>query len=236
MLSACNVVVTKDPLFTPADEAGAPAAAAGPLASSTAARLQGRREPAVHRVARMRRWSGARRWQGRLLRAQIGEPGLDPAAARTRRRDAAHRPDPGRRRGDVKLETNPYGYAGVRPTRLDDRRPHHRLRLLAGAMRAAAGRRRGHTVKPLPGIVAKKGDPVCTTTSVAALRAAAKASEAWTPKRPHRPLDPGWRPLNGDPHSRPPYRPASSPRGRRAAPSGMLKRLVEAKASPPAAD
>ena len=35
------------------------------------------------------------------------------------------------------------------------------------------------TLKPLPGMEMKPGDAVCTTHSKDALRAAAKASEAW---------------------------------------------------------
>ena len=40
----------------------------------------------------------------------------------------------------------------------------------------------GTTTKPLAGIEMAPGDPVCTTKSSDALRAAAKASEAWTPQ------------------------------------------------------
>jgi hypothetical protein len=41
------------------------------------------------------------------------------------------------------------------------------------------------TLKPLPGIEMKPGDAVCTTHSKDALRAAAKASEAWADQPPH---------------------------------------------------
>jgi hypothetical protein len=38
------------------------------------------------------------------------------------------------------------------------------------------------TARPLAGIEMAPGDPFCTTKSSGALRAAAKASEAWAPK------------------------------------------------------
>ncbi|HEY7853246.1 MAG TPA: hypothetical protein VIB82_09745, partial [Caulobacteraceae bacterium] len=44
------------------------------------------------------------------------------------------------------------------------------------------GDKAASTSKPLPGMVMKPDDPVCTTTSIPALRAAAKASEAWAEK------------------------------------------------------
>jgi hypothetical protein len=40
------------------------------------------------------------------------------------------------------------------------------------------------TLKPLPGMIMKPGDATCTTTSQAALRAAARASEAWKEASP----------------------------------------------------
>jgi hypothetical protein len=44
------------------------------------------------------------------------------------------------------------------------------------------------TLKPLPGMQMKPGDAVCTTSSIAALRGAAKVSEPWDPK----PADAHW--------------------------------------------
>jgi hypothetical protein len=87
-------------------------------------------------------------------------------------------------------QSKPYGYGAVRPTRFDSEG-----RITAFTIwpvqcgppppKNAKGEDVAPaTLKPLPGIVMKKGDPVCTTTSVAALRNAARASEAWAPQPP----------------------------------------------------
>ena len=82
-------------------------------------------------------------------------------------------------------QTKAYGYAGVRPTRFDQAGRITAFTLWpvqcgppppknAKGEDVAMG-----TLQPLPGMEMKPGDAECTTSSVAALRDAAKASQAW---------------------------------------------------------
>ena len=87
--------------------------------------------------------------------------------------------------GDIKMDANPYGYAGARATRLDEQGRIVALvfwPVQCGPPRTGAADVDSTTLHPLPGMIMKPGDPVCVTDSVAALRAAAKASEAWAEK------------------------------------------------------
>jgi hypothetical protein len=203
LLGACNVVLTKDPLFKPADAAGAPTLRPGvwllflqPDCKVDTAKpfvawpdcaggaLVGDDEIAGHK-------SGApadvlERMPVVLVAGQprIAQFPVDIDTSVTASASAS-----GGATASASASggghAQPYGYAGVRPTKLDAEG-----RIVAfnywpvacgppppkdkeGAETAAG------TLHPLPGIEMKPGDPVCTTSSQAVLRAAAKASEAW---------------------------------------------------------
>jgi hypothetical protein len=183
MLGACNALVTKTPLLSKADAVGAapmrdglwrmeaeadcqvdvtkplsdwPSCAGGFVVSGDAVVYYNRDvNPAV--------------WSVQPLVVAAGSPRILQAQA-----DVS---------GDVKLNFRPYVYAGMRPTRTD---PQGRIVAVAlwpvQCGPPPKNDSAGGTAKPLSGLEMKPGDPICTTTSVVALRAAAKASEAWVPK------------------------------------------------------
>jgi len=207
LLSACNVVVTKSPLFTEADSAGAPTLRPGvwmffknpdcqvderkPFTEwpdCTGGGLVTAGDVAAHK-------GGApigvlehtpvvlAAGEPRILQAQV-DVDLSVDASASASGDATATTS------SNSSESRPYGYGGVRPTRFDSEG-----RITAFVIwpvqcgppppqNAKGEDVAPATLKPLPGIVMKKGDPVCTTTSVAALRGAAKASEAWAPQPP----------------------------------------------------
>jgi hypothetical protein len=205
MLSACNVVMTKDPLFTQADAAGAPTlrpgvwmffkqpdckfdetkpftqwpdCAGGGVVSAGSVR--------AHK-------SGAPpdQLEDTPIVLAAGDPRIFQARVDV---DTSVQGDASAS-GDATVSTSsssshaqPYGYGGMRPTKLDSDG-----RIIAFTLWPVQcgppppKDRDGNdtalaTLKPLPGIEMKKGDPVCTTSSIPALRAAAKASEAWAPQ------------------------------------------------------
>jgi hypothetical protein len=203
LLGACNVVMTKDPLFTHADEAGAPPLRPGVwlIFKEPGCQLD-ETKPFVD-------WpdcaGGGHVGPGEIAGHKSGAP--KDQLERTPLVLAAGAPRVAQLRVDVSVsgeadasasggatasaeangggQAQPYGYAGLRPTKLDDAG-----RVVAfvfwpvacgppppkdksGADTAAG------TPKPLPGIEMKPGDAICTTSSKDALRAAAKASEAW---------------------------------------------------------
>jgi len=86
--------------------------------------------------------------------------------------------------GDVKTSVNPYIYAGIRATKSDGEGRIVALSLWpVQCGPPPPGEETGGTTKhPLAGIEMTQADPVCTTKSSDALRAAAKASEAWAPQ------------------------------------------------------
>ena len=188
LLTGCNAVVTKTPMFTQADEAGAPALRPGlwrfitdpdckvdeslPLAEwpecgggvvlkpGTAGYYDHKTEKPVWTVQPFVIAGGT----PRIAQAQVVVS------------------------GDVKLDASPYAYAGLRSTKLD---PQGRITAFAfWVVQCGEPSSDGDhvTTHPLPGMDIKPGDPVCATTSADALRKAAKASEAWSPK----PLSARW--------------------------------------------
>ncbi len=193
VLAACNVVVTQAPLFTRADEAGAPSPRPGLW------RFDGDADCRVDESRPLVEWprcgagavlnsgtagyfereTGVPVWTIQPLILAAGAPRIAQAQVKFS--------------GDIKVEGATYAYAGVRATKLDDRGRIVALRFWpvqcgpppppGEGGDAAAG-----TSKPLAGLTMKPGDPACATTSQAALREAAKASEAWAPK----PLNARW--------------------------------------------
>ena len=207
LLSACNVVVTKAPLFTQADAACAPTLRPGvwmffkdpdcqvdeskPFTQWPDCVGGGLVTPAGVEARKGGAPPGALEQtpivlaagEPRILQAQV-DVDLSVNASATTSGDATATTS------SNSSESKPYGYGAVRPTRFDS----------AGRITAfiiwpvqcgppPPKNAKGEdvapaTLKPLPGIILKKGDLVCTTTSVAALRGAAKASEAWAPQPP----------------------------------------------------
>ena len=166
MLCGCNVVVTKSPLFTAADETGAQQLRPGlwrfdsgadckvdetrPLADWP--QCAGGAVLGGGKAGYYERKSGSPVWTLQPLVVAAGTPRIAQTQIVVS--------------GDVKLETNPYGYAGVRPTRLDDQDRIVAIAFWPVQCGPPPAGGEGITVKPLPGIVADKGDPVCTTTSI----------------------------------------------------------------------
>jgi hypothetical protein len=191
LLGACNILMTKTPMFTRADAAGAPRLRPGvwnggaaedcvadeskPLADwpdcangfvvIDDATLGGYSGQAGKRV-----WSTA----NALL------VGGDPMVFQIH---ATGDSTPG-------TPIDAYVYSGVAPARLDAQG-----RIIAtlswpvqcgkpppADAKNADGGQRGGTLEPLPGMVMDADGANCTTTSPAAIRAAAKASRKWTPE------------------------------------------------------
>jgi len=210
LLSACNVVMTEKPLFTQADAAGAPAlkpgvwlffeepgckvdeskpftewpdCAGGGLVG--AAEIKGHKQDAppgqLETAPYVLATGDPRVMQIQVdvdvsAHADVSASGEGVTANRSSSSSSSH--------------SQPYGYAAIRPTKLDGQG-----RIVAFTLwpvqcgppppRDADGDDTAPaTQKLLPGLTMKDGDPVCTTTSTAALRAAAKASEAWAPQPP----------------------------------------------------
>jgi hypothetical protein len=187
VLGGCNVVITKTPLFSAADEAGAPAPRPGVWRFVV--------DPgcAVDEARPLADWPKC-----------TGGAALGPGEAIYHDRDAArgvlvHEPFVFAARepriaqlrvvvsGDIKLEgdVTPYIYAGARATKLDDRGRIVAVSLWpvqCGPPRAGAADGDTTTLHPAPGIQMKPGDAFCTATSATVLRAAARASEAWAEK------------------------------------------------------
>jgi hypothetical protein len=182
-LGACNVVVTKTPLFSPADESGAPPLRPGlwRMDSEPGCKVDESKPlvdwPKCARGVVIRdgaggyyeRESGAPVWTTQPLVVAAGAPRIGQLQAKIS--------------GDVKTKVNPYVYAGIRATKLDGEGRVVALSLWpVQCGPPPSDDTAGVTTKPLAGIEMAPGDPVCTTQSRDALRAAAKASEAWTPK------------------------------------------------------
>ncbi|MGI9170227.1 MAG: hypothetical protein ACR2FH_08645, partial [Caulobacteraceae bacterium] len=193
LLGGCNVVVTRTPLFSAADEAGAPAlrpgvwrAAVDPACAVDEATPLGDWPPCAGGVA-LRPGEGAYHNRDTAKGVLTHEPFVF----------AGGEPRIGQARvvlsGDIKLEgdATPYIYAGARATKLDDRGRIVAVLLWpvqCGPPRIGATDGDTTTLHPLPGIQMKANDPVCAAPSAAVLRAAARASEAWAEK----PLNAHW--------------------------------------------
>ena len=210
LLTACNVVMTEKPLFTQADAAGAPAlkpgvwlffeepgckvdeskpfpewpdCAGGGLVG--AAEIKGHKQDAppdqLETAPYVLAAGDPRVMQIQVdvdlsAHADVSASGEDARASGSTASASSH--------------SQPYGYAAIRPTKLDSQG-----RIVAFTLwpvqcgppppkDANGDDTAPATQKLLPGLTMKDGDPVCTTTSTTALRAAARASEAWAPQPP----------------------------------------------------
>jgi len=179
LLTGCNAVVTKAPMFGPADEAGAPALRPGVwrIATEPDCKVDESRplldwpECGGGVVLKDRaagfydRKTDKPVWKVQPFVLAAGTPRIGQAQV-----DVS---------GDVKMDSNPYAYAGVKPTKFDE---HGRVTAFAfwpvqcGPLSKAGDQ---ITTHPVPGMNIEPGELVCTTSSVDALRKAAAASEAW---------------------------------------------------------
>jgi hypothetical protein len=204
-LPACNVVVTKEPLFTQKDAAGAPplrpgvwmffkdpdckvdeaqpfvdwpSCAGGGLVGDS--EVSGRKSPDGPRDELETTPYVLAAGDPRIMQLQV-DLDLSASASTTASGGAEASAS-----APQSAHARPYAYAGVAPTRFDDRGRITAFTLwpvqcgppppknAKGEDVAAA------TLKPLPGMIMKKDDVVCTTGSQAALRNAARLSRGWT--------------------------------------------------------
>jgi hypothetical protein len=205
LLSGCNVVMTKEPLFTQADAAGAPSLRPGvwlffkeadckvdeskPFTEWPDCAGGGLVKPGV--VTGHKANAPADQLEDTPFVLAAGDPRimqLQVDVDLSMQADAsANGGATASASGASSSHSQPYGYGAVRPTKFDDQGRVTAFTLWPiqcgppppkdkdGNDAAPA------TLKPLPGIEMKPGDAVCTTKSVPALRNAAKASEAWAP-------------------------------------------------------
>ena len=190
LLGGCNVVVTSAPLFALADQASGPGPRMGvwrfeakpdcavdegkalgdwPECAQGLVWKDGGMAGFYERTAGATGAPGAPLWKVQPLIFAPGTPNILQAAINVS--------------GDLKMSGTPFGYAGARATKTDDKGRITALVLwpvMCGP--PPPGDKDAMTKKLLPGLSAKPEDPVCTTSSVADLRNAAQASEAWAPK------------------------------------------------------
>jgi hypothetical protein len=189
LLGGCNVVVTEKPLLTAADERGAPPLRPGlwrmedpKCPVDEALPLDQWPECAGGAVMSPGQMAGYDHKDGKAIWQRIP---LVLAAGSPRIAQVAMNEEPPTPSEPAKG----YGYAAVKPMKFD---PQHRITLIRywivqcgppPPQRQEAPKSDRlpalGTLHPLPGMKMKPGEAVCTTDSVKALRAAAKASEAW---------------------------------------------------------
>ncbi len=171
MLAGCNVAVSTTPLFTAADEAGAPRLKAGVwnLEQADCTFDETKSVPqwpdcaggAVVKSGEIVGYDQKRIIQIRLIGESVGE-------------------------GPKKAE--PYGYAAARPTKRDSSGAITAIHYWVVQCGPPAPPAKGGkppslgTLHPLRGMAMKPGDAMCIAASAGAIRAAAKPSEAWADK------------------------------------------------------
>ncbi len=197
-LAACNVVLTQKPLFTTADEAGAPTLRPGVWVMQDPDCSFDEQQPMtswpdcaggmIYRDGQaigVSRKDGKTRWERQALVIAGGDPRiaqvrvhLDLSAGSGQNASGQNADFYGYAAVQV-LKTGPagkitaFGYWPVMcgpppPPPKPNAKPDVAFQL--------------GTKKLLPGLEMKKGEAVCTTTSIPALRNAAKASQAWAEK------------------------------------------------------
>lgn len=182
MLGGCNAAITTKPLFTAADEAGAPEIRAGVW------RFDAGPPCKVDETRPLIEWpdcaAGAalKRGLAGFYDRKTGSPVLTyqplvltAGTPRIAQSEIVVS-------GALKLDANPYGYAGVRPTRFDNEGRITAIAFWVVQCGPPPPGGDGMTARPLPGMIMKKDDPVCIAASPQALRAAAAVSEPWSPK------------------------------------------------------
>jgi len=211
LLGACNVVMTKDPLFTLADEAGAPKMRPGVWLMGKDGDCQVDEKTPIDTwpecagggvvkdgevVGPDKKHKGA--WEHDPFILAAGDPRIMQVRVDMSANVEASASATGG--GEASASSSPpqsaqaYGYGGARATKTDAQGfivaiSYWPVMCGPPPPKNAKGEDvASGTLKPLPGMIMKPGDPVCTTTSTAALRGAASASKAWTDK----PMDAHW--------------------------------------------
>jgi hypothetical protein len=196
LLSACNVVISYTPMFTKADEAGAPRLKPGiwttnhppsclvderkPLAAWPECATGAMIAPGV--VGSFTGTGAERRWDRDPFVLAAGDPRIGEVHFRGTMKG----------RGEGAVEGAAWGYAGVRPLKFD--RQGRIIEVSYWVVQCGpppppspnppAKGEPAHpgTLHPLPGLAMTADRAVCTPDSAAAVRNAAKASEAWADK------------------------------------------------------
>jgi hypothetical protein len=204
LLSACNVVMTKEPLFTAADAAGGPPLRPGiwlffeekdckfdeskPFTEWPDCAGGGRVTDVDVIAPKSSKEKSVLEHTPLVLAA--GEPRIAQVPVDVDLSAGAEVEASGGATGSATSsghqQAKPYAYAAVRPTKFDDQ--GRIIALVSWPVQCGPPppkNAKGEdtalgTLKPLPGMEMKPGDAVCSTSSKTALRAAAKASEAWT--------------------------------------------------------
>lgn len=189
MLGGCNILMTKDPLFTKADETGATPLKPGVWAEAFKPDCQvDVAKPLAEwpscangfivfsdgRVASYESHDGKPVWVETTMVTAAG----DPMVAQIHLVDHTEGAPP----------EAAYAYAGMRPTKLDDQGRAIEVTtwpVLCGPPPPADAKKpngdaRYGTLAPAPGMTMDSDSNDCTTTDPAAARAVAHASEAWT--------------------------------------------------------
>ena len=205
LLGACNVVMTKDPLFTLADEAGAPRMRPGvwlmgkdgDCKVDEKAPIDAWPECAGGGVVKEGEVVGPDKkskggWEHDPFILTAGDPrimqirvdmsaSVEATASASGGATASASSSPPQK-------AQLYGYGGARATKMDAQGfiiaiSYWPVMCGPPPPKNAKGEDVAlGTLKPLPGMDMKPGDATCTTTSTAALRGAAAASKAWADK------------------------------------------------------
>lgn len=210
LVGACNVVITKEPLFTTADEAGAPKMRPGVWLAvkdadckvDEAAPIESWPSCAGGGVVKDGEVDGIDRDKGGWMRDPFVLAAGDPRIAQVRVDISASMTATATASGGAEASASPspphtvqvYGYGGATATKTDAQGYIVALSYWPAMCgppppkNAQGDEVAGGTLKPLPGMDMKPGDGTCSTKSTAAIRAAAKASTAWIEK----PMDAHW--------------------------------------------
>ena len=199
LLGACNVVMTKDPLFTQKDAAGAPVLKPGVwlFFEDPGCKVDESRpftewpDCAGGGVVGADDISGPKSKEAkdqiehmpyvltagspRILQIPV-DIGVSAQATASASGDAQVTTSP-----PSSTELKPYGYGGVEPVKFDDQGRIVAFTLWPVQCGPPPPKNDSAFVThhPLPGLTVEKDGGICTTASTAALRNAAKASRAW---------------------------------------------------------
>ena len=202
LVGGCNVVITDKPLFTQADVTGAPPLRPGVWSffHEAGCKVDESQPYATWPdcsgggVVRDGEVAGRDKKSGALERMPLiiasGDPRILQVQIKIDVSAGAEATASGGAQASASATAQspreqPYGYAGLKPTKFDGQGRITAFRfwpVQCGPLPAhpkADNRLFTVTEHPLPGLEMKPGESSCTTHSVAALRNAARASEAW---------------------------------------------------------
>jgi len=208
LLSACNVVVTDKPLFSAADEAGAPQLKPGVwlIHKDDGCKLDETLpveqwpDCAAGAVVKPGEISGYDRkesggvWEHDPFVLAAGDPRIAQVLVEGGLTVQASAEASGNATATASSSgggtTRAYGYAGVRPLRTDAQGFITAVTYWSVMCGPPPPKNKNGedvalgTLKPLPGMIMKPGEATCTTKSQGPVRSAARASEAWKEASP----------------------------------------------------